>query len=68
MDFKGYGFWHAMQARLGISFATIFGQHMPERLCKIILVNPPAVFDILLKAIRPFVDHRTLNKVRINNI
>lgn len=62
-DFKGFGFRHAMQARLGISFATIFEAHFPERLGKLVLINPPTVFDLLLTAVKPFADQRTLDKV-----
>lgn len=63
VDFNGFGMTHAMQARLGISFAQLFSQHHPERLQRLILFNPPTVFSILLAAIQPFADARTLSKV-----
>ena len=35
---------------------------MPERLHAVILLNPPAVFDLLMKAAKPFIDANTLSK------
>lgn len=63
VDFNGFGLTHAMQGRLGISFAQLFSQHHPERLQRLILFNPPTVFSMLLTAIQPFADARTLSKV-----
>jgi hypothetical protein len=63
VDFNGFGLTHALQARLGISFATVFADHFPERLAHLVLVNPPTVWNILLTAIRPFADARTMSKV-----
>ena len=36
---------------------------MPERLHKILLLNPPSIFRLLLSAAKPFVDQRTLDKL-----
>jgi hypothetical protein len=66
-DFRGFGFTHAMQARLGIEFATVFSQQFPERLGAIVLLNPPTVFSLLLSAIKPFADARTMAKVVVVN-
>jgi hypothetical protein len=63
VDFNGFGFTHAMQARLGISFATLFAHHHPERLQRLVLINTPTIFSMLLTAIQPFADARTLSKV-----
>ncbi|KAJ3081335.1 hypothetical protein HK102_002422 [Quaeritorhiza haematococci] len=63
VDFNGFGLSEAMQARLGISFATTFADHFPERLGRLILVNPPRVFSMLLSALKPFADHRTMEKI-----
>lgn len=63
VDFKGFGFSHAMQARLGIAFARIFAEHFPERLRRIFLINTPVVFSLLLSAIEPFADARTMSKI-----
>ncbi len=63
VDYNGFGMKHAMQAQLAARFAGIFSHHMPERLHKILLLNAPWVFSIMLKAVTPFVDPRTLNKI-----
>ena len=36
---------------------------MPERLHKILMLNPPRIFQMLLKAVSPFVDNRTMDKL-----
>jgi hypothetical protein len=63
VDFKGFGLVHSLNARLGISFATVFKQHFPERLRAIALINPPFVFKALIAAISTFADVKTLNKL-----
>lgn len=63
VDYTGFGWSHAMQGSLAVRFATLFSSHMPERLHRIILVNPPAVFRMLLSVVTPFVDGRTMDKV-----
>ena len=63
VDFRDFGFTHAMQARLGISFATIFKAHFPERLKRILLLNPPTLFKVLVSAIGVVADARTLAKL-----
>lgn len=49
------------------SGATIqtFSDQMPERMGAILLLNPPRLFDVLLAAIRPFVNAKTMSKVSI---
>ncbi len=64
VDFRGFGLTHAMQARLGIGFATIFASHFPERLHSLFLLNTPGLFSMLVTALRPFADERTMSKVR----
>lgn len=44
-------------------FATVLPHHYPERLHKIVMINRPYFFDILLGAIKPFLDARTLGKL-----
>jgi len=65
VDFVGFSFWNAMQGSTSNGALSAFGTHMPERLGAILLVNPPGVFDLLLAAVRPFVDSRTMSKVHI---
>ncbi|KXS19536.1 CRAL/TRIO domain-containing protein [Gonapodya prolifera JEL478] len=62
VDFNGFGFKEAMQTRLAIAFATTFSNHMPERLGRLIVLNPPSIFSILLTAGKQFVDKRTMDK------
>ena len=103
VDYHGFGLSHAAQGRLAARFATLFSGCMPERLHKIILLNPPLVFkarrpdpwpsgsaalgsphaprakhqcvdsadhlvyasrlQVMLDAVRPFVDSVTLGKI-----
>lgn len=63
VDYTGFGLTHASQGQLAARFATLFSNHMPERMHRIILLNPPVVFQVMLKAVRPFVDPVTLDKI-----
>lgn len=63
IDFNGWGWSHAMQAKVGINTLSAFGSHMPERLGRIILLNPPRVLDMLMAVIKPFIDARTSGKI-----
>ena len=63
VDYNGFGLKEALQGKLAAKFGALFSNHMPERLHKIILLNPPSVFKILLQAAKPFADQRTLNKL-----
>jgi len=38
---------------------------MPERMGLTLLLNPPRVFDLLLGAMRPFINEVTMAKVRV---
>lgn len=63
VDYNGFGLKEALQGKLAAKFGALFSNHMPERLHKIILLNPPSVFKILLQAAKPFADQRTLDKL-----
>lgn len=63
VDFNGFGIKEATQGKLAAKFAMLFSDHMPERLHKIVLLNPPSVFRILLQAAKPFSGKRTLDKI-----
>ena len=63
VDYNGFGLKEALQGNLAAKFGVLFNDHMPERLHKILLLNPPSVFRILLQAAKPFVDQRTLQKI-----
>lgn len=41
----------------------MFARHYPERMGQIVLVDPPAVFYGMLKAVYPVVDPVTKSKV-----
>lgn len=62
-DFNGFGFSHAMQGRIGIGFALTLANHYPERLGRLVLINAPTVFDIMLAVCKPFVDSKTMSKL-----
>ena len=47
------------------AFLSQFQAHLPERLATAVLVNPPWVFDLLLGVMRPFIDAKTMAKVKI---
>ena len=65
VDFRAFGVTHALQARLGIAFATVFRDHFPERLKTIVLLNPPLLFRGLVAAIGAVADARTLAKLKV---
>ncbi len=51
------------QGKIGAQFAKILSHHYPERLGRLLLINPPRLFDVLLAACRPFVSKRTMDKM-----
>ena len=48
---------------LGIAFVKTFSSHYPERLGAIQLIDPPGVFQVLLKAVGAVMDERTAKKL-----
>ena len=65
MDFNGFGLRHAMGGSTATNFLSTFSSHLPERLGAALLINPPSIFDMLLAVLRPFIDARTMGKVKI---
>jgi hypothetical protein len=65
IDFNGFGLRHAMGGSTASTFMTHVSTHLPERLYAAVLINPPAIFDMLLAVLRPFIDARTMSKVHI---
>ena len=61
---ESYGFIHSLQARLGLAFGLLFRDRFPERLRSIILVNPPALFKVLISALGAIADARTMAKLQ----
>ncbi|KAA0175056.1 hypothetical protein FNF27_03354 [Cafeteria roenbergensis] len=65
VDMRGYTLWSSMaNTRAGIQMASVFSAHYPERLGAVVLLEPPSVFGALLSAIRPFLDAKTVAKIR----
>jgi len=63
IDFNGFGLREALAARVGINTVSVFSRHLPERMGRILLINPPGVFDLFLAALKPFIDSRTSSKI-----
>ncbi|KXS18027.1 CRAL/TRIO domain-containing protein [Gonapodya prolifera JEL478] len=63
VDFNGFDFQEALKARYAIRFLMTFADHYPERLGRMVLVNPPSVFQMFYNAAKVFADQRTMNKV-----
>ena len=63
-DMAGYTMRHAMLVRVALGYATTFSRHYPERLEAVVLLNPTPMWDIALSLVRPFLDARTLAKVK----
>jgi hypothetical protein len=51
------------QVSLGMKFAGMLSNHMPERLHRIVLLNPPRVFRMMLRSLKAFVDATTMAKL-----
>ena len=62
-DFAGYGLSHAMMIKASLGYASVFSNHFPERLFRVVLLNPPAVFGMCLSMVTPFLDERTHAKI-----
>ena len=64
IDFNGFGMKNALEFTTSRATLSTFSKHMPERLGATLLINPPAVFGTLLRAVKQFADARTMSKVR----
>lgn len=62
-DFHGFGL-RDCDPRLAKMFLDISERHYPERLAEFIVISPPSVFNMLWKAIEPWVDTHTRSKVK----
>jgi CRAL/TRIO domain len=63
VDFAGFGLVHATNPSIATRLVSAFSSRFPERLGAVVLIDAPWIFQILLGAIRPFVDEVTLGKV-----
>lgn len=64
-DFETYSHLKDSNPSMGISVIQAMQLHFPERLGKMILVNPPSVFSFLWKLFSPVIDPPTKEKVEI---
>ncbi|GFR48901.1 hypothetical protein Agub_g10849 [Astrephomene gubernaculifera] len=62
-DFKGFGMAD-VNPKLAKLFLDISAEHYPERLGLFLVVDAPALFGLLWKAISAFVDPKTYKKIR----
>jgi len=63
VDFSGFGWRDVTNVSIGLGFANVLPHHYPERLYRIVMINRPKVFDVLLAVMHPFLDDRTLGKL-----
>jgi hypothetical protein len=63
-DFVTYSHWKDGASGVGRKVIAVMQDHFPERLAMQILVDPPTSFWLLWKALSPFVDAKTKEKVQ----
>jgi hypothetical protein len=64
MDFRGYSMFNSPPMRASKAALSILQNHYPERLSKFILINSPTLFLVFFRAISPFIDPVTRNKIQ----
>lgn len=62
-DFQGFGIVDC-DPRMAKIFLTMSSEHYPERLGLFLILGAPMMFNILWKAISPFIDPKTHHKIR----
>ena len=65
LDFTGYTLFNAPPFKTSLETLKILQDCYCERLGEALLLNPPTVFRVLWKLLRPFIDPRTLKKINI---
>lgn len=63
LDFVGYSRQNQPPWRVSLSVLNMVQNHYPERLGLAVNFKPPLLFEIFWKAIRPFVDSATRDKL-----
>lgn len=70
LDFENFSAWQlASKAGLELQFEMVrmIETHFPEVYRRLIVVNAPSVFNVLLKLVRPFASERTLKRLTVFN-
>lgn len=62
-DFETYSHLHDSNPSMGIGVIRTIQDHFPERLGKMMCINPPTMFWVLYRLLKPVVDPVTLTKV-----
>ena len=62
-DFNSYSYWTDTNPKIANAVTGVMADHFPERLAKMILVDPPSAFWVFWKVFSPFIDQRTKDKV-----
>lgn len=62
-DFNSYSYWTDTNPKIANAVTGVMADHFPERLGKMILVDPPSAFWVFWKVFSPFIDQRTKDKV-----
>lgn len=68
IDFAGFSLSHALQVRTATATLSTFVAHFPERLGAALMINTPAVLEMLCVVMRPLLDARTLDKVHVVSV
>jgi len=63
LDFVGYNRKNQPPWRVSLATLSIVQNHYPERLGKAVNFKPPMLFEIFWRAIKPFVDPVTRDKL-----
>eukprot|EP00287_Rhodomonas_sp_CCMP768_P032059 CAMPEP_0202854826 /NCGR_PEP_ID=MMETSP1389-20130828/91203_1 /ASSEMBLY_ACC=CAM_ASM_000865 /TAXON_ID=302021 /ORGANISM="Rhodomonas sp., Strain CCMP768" /LENGTH=179 /DNA_ID=CAMNT_0049533427 /DNA_START=195 /DNA_END=730 /DNA_ORIENTATION=- len=62
IDFNGFGM-RDCNPRMATTAIPMFADQYPERMGQIVLINPPAAFQILWRAVKPILDPVTKEKI-----